>query len=249
MGRKAAPQPLALQSDVALGRDDPPTAETTTTNTTINTTTTSSSQGLSPAASRSPRSPRSPFHSRFSPLRPQAKKGPPVVAASPASPASAKDEPAKHSPSDPSLVDEDAPSLYSSISSAIESQPTKAPQPTTTSNNTNTTTTTATTTATTTSTTSSSSPPPPPPPKLQQQPQPQPNPATTAQPSQHEPKKGTKNGFFHFSKPSKSFGHPPPHVHQLPRKDSEPRNQMMSRGNDGPGRPRHGGMQYIRHKP
>ncbi|KAH8737551.1 hypothetical protein BGZ61DRAFT_338380 [Ilyonectria robusta] len=212
MGRRAAPQPLALKSDSALrsdgrdDRDDLPTAETTTTTTTISTTTTS--PGVSPGHSRSPRSPRSPFHSRFSSLRSQAsrQKASPVAAVTPATVAAARDQPSPHEPVD-HTPDEDSPSLYSSISSALEpSQPATGPPP-------------ATTTVASPSTPS----------------------------SQAEARKGTKNGFFHFSKPSKSFGPSQPHVQHHHRKDTESRNQMMSRGTDGRSRPKHGDPSYSEH--
>jgi hypothetical protein len=68
---------------------------------------------------------------------------------------------------------------------------------------------------------------------------------TTAQPeavqsSSGDVKKGTKNGFFHFNKPSKSSNQAQPHAQH--RNQAEVRAQVMSRGSDGPNQPRHGGM-------
>ncbi|KAF4990404.1 hypothetical protein FDECE_14396 [Fusarium decemcellulare] len=246
MGRKAAPQPLALpsqssshqsQSDAALrNKDDPPAAETT-------------SPGVSPAESRSPRSPRSsPFHSRFSPLRNQGGKNRKVsqTTAAPASVTTASNSSStvattQGSSSTAAAADrtrdesttqkqpfrhtrEDPPSTYPSISSTLDKQPLPG-RPAT-----------ATTTATAASTTQS-----------------QPHPEAT-QPPPSDPKKGSKNGFFHFNKQSKSSNHYQPHAHHHQhRNHTEARSQIMSRGSDGSSRPRHGGdpslSEHSLHKP
>lgn len=214
MGRKAAPQPLALpsqssyqsQTDTALrSQDDPQDIET--------------SPCVSPAGSRSPRSTRSsPFHSRFSPLRNQGGNHRKVSQATDAlSSIITTSTPASSTPSvaeseskrdrypqgaHPQSSPEDPPSAcYPSISSALDHRPQAPGQPTSTA-------------ATTQSESTRSSP--------------------------SDPRKVTKNGFFHFNKPSNSLNQPPHVLHQ--QNPSEERNQIMSRGSDGSSRPRHGGM-------
>ncbi|KAJ4268237.1 hypothetical protein NW762_002299 [Fusarium torreyae] len=220
MGRKAAPQPLALpsqaqaqsESDAALrSRTDPPAAETV-------------SPGVSPVESKSPRSPRSsPFHSRFSPLRNQGGKhrkvshttaalaavtaegksstSAPTTATTQQSPnptapiECSREEPAPRQPLRHTREDL---STYPSISSTLEEQ--ALPDP-------------PTTTATT------------------KQPE-------SAQLPPSDLKKGPKNGFFHFNKQSKTSNQSQPHAHQ--RNQTETRAQIMSRGSDGPNQPRHG---------
>ncbi|KAM5351691.1 hypothetical protein ACJ41O_004414 [Fusarium nematophilum] len=233
MGRKAAPQPLALpsqsssqsQSDAALrSKDDPPTAET-------------ASPGVSPAESRSPRSPRSsPFHSRFSPLRNQGGKNrkasqttaalaavtatesssttPTTQASSSATSAAERETPRDDStqPPPPSRYGrEDPPSTYPSISSTLDEQQLPGPS------------------ANTATTTQSEA---------------------TQPPS--DPKKGPKNGFFHFNKASKSSNQHQSHAHNY-RNQTEARTQIMSRGSDGSSRPRHAGdpsySDHTLHKP
>jgi hypothetical protein len=242
MGRKAAPQPLALPSqsspqaqtqsqfgsDAALrSRDDPPNAETV-------------SPAVSPVESKSPRSPRSsPFHSRFSPLRNQ----------------SGKHKKVSHTtaPTATATADEKSSSLTSTPTSATV--PVLAPPPPTTitAQRPSTSTTSAEwdrqrsaprlplrqTREDPTSYPSISS-------TLEEKlPSPLATTTTTAQPEAVQPstndvKKGTKNGFFHFNKHSKSSNQSQPHAQH--RNQTEARAQVMSRGSDGPNRPRHGGM-------
>ncbi|CAJ0553748.1 Ff.00g122600.m01.CDS01 [Fusarium sp. VM40] len=239
MGRKAAPQPLALPSqsspqaqaqsqfgsDAALrSRDDPPNAETV-------------SPAVSPVESKSPRSPRSsPFHSRFSPLRNQ----------------SGKQKKVSHTtaPTATATADGKPSSLTSTPISATV--PVLAPPPPTT----------ATAQRPSTSTTSAEwdrqrSAPRLPLRQTRDDPTAYPSisstlqdklpspPATTTtaqpevvQPSSGDVKKGTKNGFFHFNKPSKYSNQSQPHGQH--RNQAEARAQIMSRGSDGPNRPRHG---------
>ncbi|RSM15609.1 hypothetical protein CEP52_000634 [Fusarium oligoseptatum] len=231
MGRKAAPQPLALpsqssspsqsQSDAGASRNnkgDPPAAETT-------------SPGV-----------------RFSPLRNQGVKNRKVSqstaalaavtatgtssSSSAAATATATAQPSpttaavavaiERSREEPSSqkqsfrhTREDPPSTYPSISSTLNEQ--RSPPPLS-------------------------------------------NPPTTSRPDlpqrpmTSDPKKGSKNGFFHFNKQSKATNQyqPPAHHHNnnnntSNRNPTETRAQIMSRGSDGSSRPRHGDPSYSDH--
>ncbi|PCD40519.1 hypothetical protein FGRA07_01790 [Fusarium graminearum] len=238
MGRKAAPQPLALSSqsspqtqaqaqaqsdsDAALrNKDSPLTAETV-------------SPGASPVESKSPRSPRSsPFHSRFSPLRNQTAKQ--------------KNKNLSHTTAALATVaieGESSPSS-STPASASASAPGTAQRPSTSA-------------ASTERSSREESTPRPPLRQTREDPSTYPSisstleepipdpPATTATPAQSEarpptssgPKKGSKNGFFNFNKQSKSSNQSQPYAHR--RKQTETRAQVTSRGSDGSNRPRQG---------
>ncbi|KAJ4197780.1 hypothetical protein NW767_000975 [Fusarium falciforme] len=257
MGRKAAPQPLALpsqssspsqsQSDAAASRNnkgDPPAAETT-------------SPGVSPAEPRSPRSPRSsPFHSRFSPLRNQGVKNRKVSqstaalaavtatgTSSSSSAAATATATAQPSPTTAAVAvaiersREEPSSQKQSFRHTREDPPSTYPSISSTLNEQ------------------------PPPPPLS-------NPQTTSRPDPpqrpmtSDPKKGSKNGFFHFNKQSKATNQYQPHAHHhnnnnnsnnSNRNPTETRAQIMSRGSDGSSRPRHGGdpcySDHSLHKP
>ena len=199
MGRKAAPQPLALSdTSAALGHNDLPlNAETT-------------SQGVSPAESRSPKSPRSsPFHSRFSPLKSQDRKQHQHQhqhqqrhQQQQSQQLQEKHDPNRQiQPNDQQPVLKEAPSTYPPISAILDT-------------------------------------PPAPPPKEK--------PATKVQ---HEAKKASKNGFFHFSKSShKSPNHCQPHVHQNHHNHhnhTEARSQITPRGTDGTSKSNYGGTYAL----
>lgn len=236
MGRKAAPQPLALSSQTSpqaqaqaqnqsesgaalRSRDDSPTAETV-------------SPGVSPVESKSPRSPRSsPFHSRFSPLRNQGGKHRKVSHTTAAlADATAEGKPSSSTPppqpSAPVPIPVQRPSTATASTewSREESVPRQPLRHTREDPSTY---------PSISSTLEEHLPDPP---------------ATTAatteseavQPIPSDSKKGAKNGFFHFNKQSKSSNQSQPHAHH--RKHTETRAQVMSRGSDGSNRPRHGGM-------
>ncbi|CAG7554513.1 unnamed protein product [Fusarium equiseti] len=235
MGRKAAPQPLALSSqsqssaqsqtqtqvqaqsdsDAALrNKDSPLTAETV-------------SPAVSPVESKSPRSPRSsPFHSRFSPLRNQGSKQ--------------KQTKSSHTTAALTTVtSQGEPSLSSS-----------APAPATTQR--------PSTSAATTGWSNREEPTSRPPLRhTREDPSTYPSisstleerfpdppasagthsPSEVRQQTSGEPKKSSKNGFFHFNKQSKSSSQFQPHAHY--RKKTETRAQVMSRGSDGSNQTRH----------
>ncbi|RGP62844.1 hypothetical protein FLONG3_10066 [Fusarium longipes] len=227
MGRKAAPQPLALSSqsspqaqsdsDAALrNKDSPLTAETV-------------SPGVSPVESKSPRSPRSsPFHSRFSPLRNQNGKQ--------------KHKKLSHTTAALAALTTEGESPPSS--SKVASTPATAQRP-------------STSTASTEWSSREEFTPRLPLQKTREDPsnypsisstleERLPDPPATATPAQSqvrpptssEPKKGTKNGFFHFNKQYKSSNQSQPHAHR--NKQTETRAQVTSRGSDGSNRPIHG---------
>ncbi|KAF5000671.1 hypothetical protein FGRMN_1604 [Fusarium graminum] len=243
MGRKAAPQPLALPSssspqsspqtqtqsqfgsDAALrSRDDPPTSETV-------------SPAVSSVESKSPRSPRSsPFHSRFSPLRNQGGKHKKV----------------SHTTAPLAAATADGKSSSAASTPTSTTLPVLAPTPVTTTI----------TQRPSTSTTSAewsrqksatrlplrqtredpsaypsiSS-------KLEEEfPSSSATTATTTTQAGaiHTPptdlKKGSKNGFFHFNKHPKSSNQSQSHAQY--RNQAEVRAQVISRGNDGSNRPK-----------
>ncbi|KAF5707872.1 GTPase-activating beta-chimerin [Fusarium globosum] len=235
MGRKAAPQPLALSSQTSpqaqaqaqsqsesgaalRSRDDSPTAETV-------------SPGVSPVESKSPRSPRSsPFHSRFSPLRNQGGKYRKASHTTSAlADATAEGKPSSSTPppqpSAPVPIPVQRPSTATTSTewSREESVPRQPLRQTREDPSTYPSISStledhlpdplATTAATTQS-------------KAIQQPIPS------------ELKKGAKNGFFHFNKQNKSSSQSQSHAHH--RKQTETRAQVLSRGSDGSNRPRHG---------
>lgn len=117
MGRKAAPQPLALSdSSASRGRDDLSTSETAL-------------QSVSPAESKSPKSARSsPFHSRFSPLKSQGAKHQQKHQQQQSQQLQLRQDSSHHAQPNSQPTAEDAPSTYPSISSAFEQPPEPSPK-------------------------------------------------------------------------------------------------------------------------
>lgn len=185
MGRKPAPQPLALpgsSSGAAAAANDPPSAET-----------------AFPGASLSPADSRSPESARSSPLSiPSSRFAASTKRPQTAAPRSAQQQPADDSQQLRSQTAHgEADSPYPSMPSALPQQQ-----------------------------------------YHQQQPAGPPPDSVKLRHAYADGKKASKSGFFHFNKASKTSNQLQPNVHQL----NNSRSQVVSRGSDGTGTSRPGGM-------
>lgn len=181
------------------------------------------SQGVSPAESRSPKSSRSsPFHSRFSPLKSQDRKQQKQT------PTQVHTQPQTQTDTQILAQQQRQQKSQQSMQLQLRQEPNHHAQP-------NYQTSTHDVPSTYPPISSAFDQPPTPPAKN----------GTTPGKGQHEAKKASRNGFFHFNKASKASNHYQPHVNQSKHNNhhdhSEVRSQMMSRGSDSASRSRYGG--------